>query len=405
MEALTEVSPGFKLTKLGMIPNEWQVKKFKEVARIRNGQVDPKALQYAQMLLVAPNHIESNSGKLLSAETATEQGAISGKYGVVKGDIIYSKIRPYLNKVAIADQDCLCSADMYAIKTEKNIKAEYLKYQMLHSRFLNLVSRYSARTGIPKVNREDLNLIDIVVPPLSEQKAIADCLGAWDKAIDTHSQLIVQKEERKKGLMQQLLTGKKRLPGFSEEWMDSKLGDVTKIISRRNKDLVEARIYSVTNDKGFIYQSDHFSREVAGEDLKSYKVIHKGEFAYNPARINVGSIAYFSDDKGVISSLYVCFKTNKGINDDFLNYFLQLDKTKYDIGRYGEGGVRIYLWYPLFASIKIKLPLIEEQRAIAQVLNTTDAEINLLKRKIKKLKKQKKGLMQQLLTGKKRLNH
>lgn len=203
--------------------------------------------------------------------------------------------------------------------------------------------------------------------------------------------------------MQQLLTGKKRLKGFEGEWKEVKLKDVTTNFSRRNKDLVDAKVYSVTNKSGFVLQSDHFEGKVAGEDLSNYKIIKKNEFAYNPARVNVGSLAYFEEEIGVISSLYVCFKTTKDVLDYFLLQFLQIDHTKHRIEALGEGGVRVYLWYDLFSKIKIKIPSIEEQTAIAQVLQTADKEISLLKAKAEKLRKQKKGLMQVLLTGKVRI--
>jgi type I restriction enzyme S subunit len=204
-------------------------------------------------------------------------------------------------------------------------------------------------------------------------------------------------------MMQNLLTGKKRLKGFSEDWKDSRLGDVTTNFSRRNKELIDAKVYSVTNTNGFVLQSDYFEGKVSGEDLSNYKIIKKNEFAYNPARINVGSLAYFEMEIGVISSLYVCFRTKGEILDYYLHQFLQIDHTKYRIETLGEGGVRVYLWYDLFSKIRIKLPPLEEQTSIVQVLQAADKELLLLKSKTEKLREQKKGLMQVLLTGKNRL--
>jgi len=137
--------------------------------------------------------------------------------------------------------------------------------------------------------------------------------------------------------------------------------------------------------------------------LNNYKIIKKNEFAYNPARINVGSIAYFENEIGVISSLYVCFKSKKEVKDKYLLHWLSINKTQHDIGRYGEGGVRIYLWYELFATIKIELPTIDEQVAILVILDNATVELNQYQQKLQSLQKQKKGLMQQLLTGKVRV--
>ncbi len=257
--------------------------------------------------------------------------------------------------------------------------------------------------GQKNVNAGSLEFMPIPFPSSTEQKAIVEILSIWDKAIERTTQLIAAKEQRKKWLMQQLLTGKKRLKGFHDKWSVVKMGEITRNFSRRNGKLVDAKVYSVTNTSGFVLQSDHFEREVAGDDLSNYKIIKRSEFAYNPARINVGSIAFFENEIGVISSLYVCFATTEDILDYYLLQFLQLDKTKHDIGTFGEGGVRIYLWYDLFEKIKVNLPSIQEQTAIVKVLQTADKEINLLKQKLAAYKEQKKGLMQVLLTGKVRL--
>ena len=130
-------------------------------------------------------------------------------------------------------------------------------------------------------------------------------------------------------LGEQLLTGKKRLKGFKEKWKEVKFGNVTRMFSRRNKDLLNAKVYSVTNTDGFLLKSEHFKREIAGEVLSNYKFLKKNEFAYNPARINVGSIAYFENEVGIISSLYVCFSTTEEILDYYFEQVIQLDHTKH----------------------------------------------------------------------------
>ena len=111
-----------------------------------------------------------------------------------------------------------------------------------------------------------------------------------------------------------------------------------------------------------------FAHQVAGKDLKNYKIIRKNEFAYNPARINVGSIALFNNEIGIISSLYVCFSTKNNLLDSYLEFLLETHEFKFKIQRYGEGGVRIYLWYYLFKHIKINLPSLNEQVEISRVL-------------------------------------
>jgi len=181
------------------------------------------------------------------------------------------------------------------------------------------------------------------------------------------------------------------------DWKETTLGEVTELFSRRNKNLIDAEVYSVTNSNGFVLQIEYFEdRVIAGSDLSNYKIIYRDEFAYNPARINVGSIALFSEKVGVISSLYVCFKCKDSLDNKFLLNFLALDSTKQNINSFGEGGVRIYLWYPLFSKIPIRLPSIREQKKIASFFTIVDAKITHLTKKYELLNKYKKGVMQKI---------
>lgn len=288
--------------------------------------------------------------------------------------------------------------------SSQKISYGFRAYTLKHEQVIRELRRVATGTSVYGVSKTNLAKVKIPLPPLHEQKAIARVLSTYDEAISKTQSLIEQYELRKKWLMQNLLTGKKRLPGFGGEWKEVRLDQVTEKFSKRNKELIDARVFSVTNTNGFVLQSEHFEREVAGEDLSNYKIIRQNEFAYNPARINVGSLAYFTEKVGLISSLYVCFRTTKAILDYILLQILQLDHTVHKINSYGEGGVRIYLWYELFGKIKILIPAIEEQAAIAKVLQAADKEIKLLKLKVEKLQEQKKGLMQVLLTGRVRLS-
>ncbi len=317
-------------------------------------------------------------------------GTLNSILITVKGSGVGSVYFLKLAKVAIGRQ-------LMSISAKDSSSVRFL-YHLIQTKQEQLV-KLATGNLIPGLTRDDILSLEVQEPSTDEQNKIGRLLDAWDSAIDKTQKLIDQIKLRNKGLAQQLLTGKKRLKGFEGEWKKVSVGDVTENFSRRNNTLVDARIYSVTNSRGFVFQSDHFSREVAGEDLRSYKIIRKGEFAYNPARINVGSIAYFSEDVGIISSLYVCFRTNDLVEDEFLYYWLSLDKTKHDFETFGEGGVRIYLWYELFAKIKVMLPSVQEQRAIVALLRSAAEELSRHEERLLQLKDQKKGLMQKLLTG------
>jgi type I restriction enzyme S subunit len=171
---------------LGDIPAHWEVRRFKFLARINSGQVDPRLPSYWKMVLIAPNHIERGNGRLLREETADEQGADSGKYFVRKGQVIYSKIRPNLRKATIALRDCLCSADMYPISPMRGIMSgEYFLQLLLSEPFTKFAVDTSMRVAMPKVNREALADCPMWFPNGEEQDRIIAFIAAESRPIDT----------------------------------------------------------------------------------------------------------------------------------------------------------------------------------------------------------------------------
>jgi len=187
-----------------------------------------------------------------------------------------------------------------------------------------------------------------------------------------------------------------RFPEFEGEWEKCKLGDITQNFTRRNKEKIQYPMFSVTNERGFVPQSEQFEgRDMVGDDIKAYKIIQSQEFAYNPARINVGSIAMYSGKAPcMISSLYVCFKTTQKVDDEWLMQLLKTAKLNYCYNVNGEGGVRVYLFYPNFARIRVSLPSLTEQKKIACFLNLLDERISTQNKIIDKLQSLIKGIAQ-----------
>ncbi len=394
---------GYKKSAIGIIPIDWEVKKLGDLGKVING------LTYSPIEINEDGILVLRSSNIKDRELIFEDNVFvkTEKFNPVKKNDILICVRngskSLIGKNTIINEKAVGMAFGAFMAVFRSAHNQYLFQAFDTDIFYRQIHRNLGAT-INSINGSDLKNFIIPVPPLPEQQKIADILSTWDEAIAVTKKTIDTLKDRNKGIAQQLLTGKKRLNGFSNKWEETTIEKITKKFSIKNKDLVDARIYSVTNTNGFVYQSDHFSREVAGDDLTAYKIIKKNEFAYNPARINVGSIAFFTDEIGIISSLYVCFKTNSKVTNEFLIEWLKIDKTRHDIERYGEGGVRIYLWYDLFKKLKIRLPNIEEQTAIAKVLETANQELKNYEAKLEQLQLQKKGLMQQLLTGKIRVN-
>lgn len=184
MRAYTEMKSADSMW-LDEVPSHWTVSRFRYEATISGGQVDPREAPWRTMTLVAPNHIESNTGRVISDESAEEQGADSGKYLVERGQLIYSKIRPALNKAAIAGKRALCSADMYAVSFREQVEPRFALYFVLARPFHTYATVASLRVKMPKVNREELADVPWLVPPIDEQRAIADYLDRETARIDT----------------------------------------------------------------------------------------------------------------------------------------------------------------------------------------------------------------------------
>ena len=265
--------------------------------------------------------------------------------------------------------------------------------------------KYNTGTAQPKLNREVCESIPVLLPPEIEQIKIAEVLSTWDKAIELQTAIIDKLTLRKKGLMQQLLTGKKRLKGFSDVFNLSSLKGLIDEVSVRNGKLEGIPVLSVTNTRGFVSQLEQFDKEVASEDNSNYKIVYKGQFAYNPSRINVGSIDILRTfERGLLSPMYIVFKVNeRKLSADYLCQQLKSWWFVGHISNYVQGSVRDSLSFDGLCSMKFFIPSIKEQNAIAEILTSADREIEKEKKKLEALKQQKKGLMQQLLTGKKRV--
>ncbi len=254
----------------------------------------------------------------------------------------------------------------------------------------------------PNITGTDVAAFPIAFPPLPEQQKIATILSTWDRAIELTEKLIAAKQKRKQALMQQLFTGKVRLPGFGKSmWKQCHLNDVAKNSTRRNGVPTDARtVYSVTNSVGMVPMDEG----IIGESIDRYKTVSRFDFAYNPMRINVGSIAMWGGDEDVlVSPDYVVFRCGSKLDAQFLNHFRRTHYWRHFVTRAGGGSVRVRIYFSDLGSMKLNLPPVEEQKAIAEVLNAQDSEIDLLSRRLDALKRQKKGLMQQLLTGRVRV--
>lgn len=246
----------------------------------------------------------------------------------------------------------------------------------------------------------------LFVPSIEEQQKIAECLETLDNLISAESKKLESLKAHKKGLMQQLFpqpsatTPDLRFPGFSGNLEKKKFKDITVPAGKKNRQNIPYERYSISNEDGFYPQSSQFEDGggyLKDIDCRQYIIVPPKSFAYNPARINVGSIGYQDLGKDVIvSSLYEVFQTKDGIDDTFLWQWFHTDIFRRMVINVQEGGVRQYFFYEKLRECSINLPTLSEQKIIAACLEAEDQMIAAQEQKVESLKIHKKGLMQQL---------
>ena len=250
--------------------------------------------------------------------------------------------------------------------------------------------KYDESTGVPSLTANTIENIKYYIPNLKEQQKIANFFTLIDKKINLQTQKVELLKRYKKGLIEKL---------YNEKYNNKiKMKNIIKQKSIRNTNNEIKDIYSVNNKEGFVLQTDQFKdRIVASEDTTNYKIIKKDYFAYNPARINVGSIARMKYKKiGIISPMYICFECKDNVLPEYLEYFFKTDIFTYEMKKRLEGSVRMCLSYESMLNIPIDLPDIIQQERISKVLNKFDKRINCEKIKYDYQKRLKDALLQKM---------
>lgn len=298
-------------------------------------------------------------------------------------------------QVAILTTDAAINQNCAAIILNGEAHNRYV-YQQLLFRYEE-IRNASNSSGQQNLNAGLIRELRMPLPRLPEQERIAEILVAWDTAIQKTEQLIAAKERHYSHELSRLIS--------RGHHPHAHVGTFAEEVSARNRGGNEARVLSVTNSRGFVLPEDQFERRVASTDLSNYKVVHRGQYAYNPSRINVGSIARLDDwDDGVLSPMYVVFRLDKAkVDSDYFLHWLNSHEARQRIKNSAQGSVRETVSFSEFAAITIPLPDSSTQSAIARYLNALREEIDLLGRSVSALKTQKRGLMQKLLTGQWRL--
>ena len=256
--------------------------------------------------------------------------------------------------------------------------------------------------GQGNLSGEIVSSYTIPIPPLVEQRKITEILGVWDEAIEKQSRLIEKLELRKRALMQHLLTGRTRLSGFTTPWQKVKLGEIFK---ERNETKCEhLPLLSITAERGVILQSESDKKDTSNDDKSKYKRICPNDIGYNTMRMWQGRSA-LSAMEGIVSPAYTIVTPKAEVDPLFISELIKQPRAVYDFWTHSQGLVcdTLNCKFHDFSQVKVAIPSLPEQKAIAEVLTVADKEIATHRKRLDALRLQKRGLMQQLLTGKTRV--
>lgn len=398
---------------------------FGEIADLRKEKFNPLTSIETKPCLEL-EHFEQATGKINGYVLSVEQKSIKNVF--YRGDVLFGKLRPYLRKYWLAEFDGVCSSEVWVLRPKsKDISSEYL-FNIIQTNDFIQAANVSSGSKMPRADWDYIISFPFsIISSKSEQKAIAQVLSTADAAIHTTEKLIAQKELRKKWLMQQLLTGKKRLRGFGGKWKSIRIGDVFKFI----KSYSISRDGLQSNSDGSVYcihyGDIHAKYDSSFLDFEKHKNITQlidvsisiedshylqdGDIVMADASEDyegVGAAVEIKNLKGkkAIGGLHtlVLRADRKMISPDFSAYFFSSEKVRNTLRKYATGTSVYSVTKTQIHNLLFIIPnSLKEQTAIAQVLQAADKEISLLKTKAEKLREQKKGLMQVLLTGKKRL--
>ncbi|MDH1884043.1 restriction endonuclease subunit S [Empedobacter sp. GD03797] len=386
----------YKNTSIGPIPTDWEVKEFFSFTNLSKEKYTPNVNEDYRCLEL--EHFEQETGTINGWVNSSNQKSTKNKFR--KGDVLFGKLRPYLRKFWLAEFDGVCSSEVWVLNSNQQFCSNEFLFRLMQTDSFISVSNISSGSKMPRADWSYVSQFPFPLPPLPEQQKIAEVLSTWDKAIQETDAIIKKLEARNKALANKL---------FEENnWQINKLSDLFERITDKNKE-GNTTVTTISAKHGFILQEDFFNKTVASKDLSNYYLINKGDFCYNKSYskdYDWGVVKRLNDfEKAVVTTLYICFRfKDTSQNSDFWELYFENKILDKGLSKVAQEGGRAHGLLNVtsgdFFGIKVKVPSLDEQNAIAEILNTANQEVKQYQQKLEALKLQKKGLMQQLLTGK-----
>ncbi|MBK9551796.1 MAG: restriction endonuclease subunit S [Saprospiraceae bacterium] len=381
---------------------EWERKKFGEIATNRSGKYNPEK-EINSIKCIELEHLASETAQLLGYVDGKNSGSIKNKFD--SGDVLFGKLRPYLKKYLLAPFEGVCSSEIWVLKGTK-ILNEFLFRIVQTNNFIDLANQSSGS----KMPRADWSVVEnglFSFPTLPEQSKIATFLTAVDEKLQALKKKKSLLEVYKKGVMQKLFSQELRFKSEDGkefgDWEEKKLGEVCDRITTKNKEN-NTNVLTISAQIGLISQLEFFNKSVSAKNVTGYYLLHNNDFAYNKSYSNgypMGAIKRLKRYvKGVVSTLYICFRFNDSINLDFMEQYFEMGLQNVEIEKVAQEGARnhglLNIGVSDFLNIGLILPSHSEQTLIANFLSSLDEKINHTQTEITKTEVWKKGLLQKM---------
>ena len=316
------------------------------------------------------------------------------EFGVNYGDILFQRSSETLEDVGRAnvyldDRTALFGGFVIRGKKIGNYNPLFFRYLLSSPNARKSIIVKGAGAQHFNISQDGLSKVLLNVPSIYEQEKISQFINYIDERIETQSKIIEDLKKLKVAIIEN---------AFCEKHYNYKIGDIITQISNRNKSNKETNVLSVSNKLGFVEQSEQFEdRTVASEDVTNYKIVRANDFAYNPARINIGSIARLKQyESGIVSPMYICFHTKKNVLPEYLEMFFLTQYFKHEMYKRLEGSVRLCLSYEGLTNIPIFIPEIPLQKEISDKILAFETKIGIEEHYLNVLEKQKQYLLQQM---------
>jgi type I restriction enzyme S subunit len=370
------------------------------------------------MFLGAYNCSESGTLKLGSNRWITQKANSTLKRSELhEGDTVICIVGSTIGssfKVKKAALPANINQNVALIRPKSEIITEdFLSYLVTSDSIQAQIRKEASTQAQPSLSLKQVGDLQVLLPSISEQNKITKIISAWDQAIAILEQLIEQGKQQKKSLEQKLLTGKLRAPKFHKVWQTFNLGHLFSRITEKNNN-TSTNVVTISAQQGLVRQEEFFNKTVASEKLDSYFLLRKGQFAYNKSYSNgypMGAIKRLNKyEYGVVTPLYICFDaSNLDIcHPEFFEHYFDSGLLNIELNKIANEGGRanglLNVKPADFFGLKVFIPCVTEQKNITKVLSSANREIEILQRNLCCLKQEKKALMQQLLTGKRRVH-